>query len=260
VFELKINLQLFAKGPEDEIEDEIEEEVEEIEEETEEVEVEEVEEEEVEEEVEEIEEEEPVDKQTPAEKALLAKYMKEKKARQELERTANLEKEEREREKARLELIDDYVKQGYPQPTAEFHANKVIEQDREIKETQAKLQDKLVNMEIKDLARSDPFYADAESFKDEIKGLMKTKELDAEQAYMMIRGKARTKEMQIEQQQTAQAKRTKAVSRKVVNATAPAAKNPYPLDADDKKALKGLQDMFPEEKWNAAKYWKYHKT
>lgn len=239
---LEMNLQLFAE------EEEVEEQEETQEQEQEE------EQEEASEETEETEEEqEEVDKKPAKNDSVpLSKYLTEKKRRQEVEKLFAQQASEREK----LQLREDFVRRGYPDEEADYLAGEKVKQ----KQRDEQVQSKLVDMEIKDLARGDSFYADAESFKDEIKEKMREKGVDAEEAYMLIRGKARVREVKLEEEQRNLAQRRKTTTKKVENAPSSAAKNPYPLDDADKKALAGLQKMSPDAQWNVEKYYKLMKS
>lgn len=182
----------------------------------------------------------------------LNKYMAEKKRRQELEKL--FAQQEAEREKIRI--AQEYMSQGYPEQTALYHANQIVSQRQEANEVKAKLLD----FEVRDLAKSDPFFADAETYKDEIKGKMRELKCSAEEAYMLLRGRSRTREYQLEQEQRAVAKRRKATTKKVENASPDAPKNPYPLDEHDEKALAELQKAMPDAGWTREKYYKMMKT
>ena len=182
----------------------------------------------------------------------LSKYMQEKKRRQELEKQLAADRAEREK----LRLKEEFVQRGWPEQEAEYQAAEKVRQQ----ENERKLQDKLTDIEIKDLAKSDSFYADAETFKDDLKEKMRELNCDAETAYMLIRGKARTKEMQIEREATAQARRKSASAKKTESAAPSSPKNPYPLDDHDKKALAELQKVQPDAGWTVEKYHKLMKT
>jgi hypothetical protein len=198
------------------------------------------------------EKEKPAAKPPKSDHVPLSKYMEERKRRQDLEKV--LSQQEAEREKYRL--TDDYVKRGYPEEEAHHLASKDVSQKQEMSE----LKEQQWNYDIKDLAKSDVFFADAEAYKDEIKGKMRDLKIGAEEAYMLLRGRVRTMEMKTEIEQNNLAKRQKAEGKKTVNAAPSAPKNPYALDETDQKALARLRRADPEGKWTAEKYHKLMKT
>lgn len=236
----RINLQLFAE--EEEPAEEPEEEVKEPEEAPEEP-------------TEEPTEEEPLEEEPAKEPSKdtipLAKYMEERKRRQQLERM--LADQEAEREK--LKAVQEYIERGYPEYEAQNLAQRDIEQKREIEE----LRNWRLEESIKELSRSDPFFSDAEAFKDEIKTKMKELKCDAATAYMTIRGPARMKEYQTEQEQRNLVKRRTVEGKKVTNATPTPIKSEFELDEYDKKALAGLQKLMPDAGWTAKKYFELMK-
>lgn len=202
---------------------------------------------------EETQKEKPVAKQPPkSEHVPLSKYMEEKKRRQELERV--LSQQEAEGEK--LRLTNEYIERGYPEAEAQHLANKDVSTKQEISE----LKELQYDYNIKELAKSDVFFADAETYKAEIKEKMHSLKVGAEEAYMLLRGRTRTREMQTELEQSNLAKRQKAEGKKVASAAPSAPKTPFPLDADDQKALARLRRIDPEGKWTAEKYHKLMKT
>ncbi len=181
----------------------------------------------------------------------LNKYMAEKKRRQELERKFAAQEADREK----LRITTDYVNRGYPEDEALRLAEKDVNQRSKLEALEAKQLD----YDIKDLAK-DPFFADAETYRDDIKEKIRDLKCDAETAYMLIRGKTRTREFQTVQEQKNLNQRRKVEQKKVVSASPSAPKNPYPLDDHDKKALAGLQKAQPGANWTAEKYYKTLKT
>lgn len=183
----------------------------------------------------------------------LSKYLGEKKRRQELEKVFAQQTAEREK----LALKDDLIKRGWPEYEAELQAADKVRQKQESDEVKSKL----IDFEIKDLSKSDPFFADAETFKDEIKGKMREMDVDAETAYMLIRGRTRTREYQLQQEQRELVKRkSPSATKKVANAAPEPPKSPYKLDDHDKKALAELQRVQPDSGWTPEKYYKMMKT
>jgi len=196
-----------------------------------------------------VEPADPVDPTPPkSDHVPLNKYMAEKKRRQELEKAFAQQAVEREK----LTLKQELINRGWPEYEAELQATDKVRQKQESDEVKSKLLD----FEVKDLSKSDPFFADAESYKDEIKDKMREFRCSAEDAYELLRGKTRRREFQLEQEQRAAAKRRQTTTKKVENAAPSATKSPYKLDDHDKKALAGLQKAQPDSGWTAEKYWK----
>jgi len=187
-----------------------------------------------------------------SESALLAKFQGEKKKRQELERIFA----QQQVEKDKLKVAQDLIDRGWPEEEAAKMAEDKVKQQHDTEEIKSKLFD----VDIKDLARSDAFFADATSFAEDIKAKMNEWKCDAETAYMALRGKTRTKEFQREQEQRTLVKKRQTEDKKVPNAAPVALKSQYKLDEHDKKALAGLQKAQPEAGWDAAKYYKMMKT
>jgi hypothetical protein len=189
--------------------------------------------------------------------AILAKLQAEKKRRQELEAELNKVRLSREKEK----LVQDFVARGWPEEEAANMAEDRISQKMDnIQQRQEseEIKLKLADIEIKDLT-NDSFFADAESFSEEIKEKMAELKCDAETAYMALRGKARMKEFQQEQDQRSLVKKAQTPAHKIENASPVAIKAKYQLDDADKKALAGLQKAQPEAGWNVEKFWKMMK-
>ena len=196
---------------------------------------------------------EPVDEPTkPSDHVPLAKYMVEKKKRQELERVLS----QQEAERKELNVVQGYLERGYPEFEAATLAKRDVSHDRELESLKARFQD----TEIKDLSRSGDFYSDAETFTDEIKDKMKSLNISAKDAYMLVRGETRSYEVQLKKEQRAAVQRKQTTSKTVTTAKATAPTSPYKLDENDKKALAGLQKAQPDGGWSLEKYYKLMKT
>ena len=219
----------------------VEEEVEQVEEAVEVTEAEEIEVEETEE-AEEIEEEQPKLKDDTVP---LAKYMSEKKKRQEMERIFAQQRAEQEK----AQMVQELVNVGYPEHEAIRQAEEKVRLQQDLRQ----VKEKQLEYEIRDLATSDTFYADAVSFKSELKEIMASKNVDAEEAYMLLRGKSRIREIALQNEQRNLA--SKKPGKKVESASPAPSKNPYPLTNDDKKALAGLQKAQPDTGWTAKKFY-----
>lgn len=179
----------------------------------------------------------------------LDKYMHERKRRQELERILSQQREE----SAKLDEYQKLLKIGYPEPEAMRLAEKEVHARRETEE----IKSKLLDAEIRDLARNDDFYADAESFKEDIKEKMRSHGIPADEAYLLIRGKARMREVQVQREQREIAQKKTTPAKKPASSAPSAPKNPYPMTDEEKTILKRLQEMQPEAGWTSEKF---HKT
>lgn len=245
----KIDLQLFAE--EEAVDETVEESTEEVVDET----------EDDDETVEEVEEEEEADdepkpepkkKSRPKDSVPLSKYMEEKRKRQEYERLLASQEDQ----KKLLDKKQELVNRGWPESEAEMLARQEVERDRD----RLEMKSRTAEYDIRDLARSDDFFSDAEAFKDEIKEKMLSLNIDARDAYMLVRGPARMQEVQLEREQRDVAeRRTNKQTKKIENASAAPVKSPYKLDADDKKALAELQKAQPNAGWTPEKYAKLMK-
>lgn len=245
----KMDLQLFGE------EEKPEEQVEQPEVETEEVENQEEVLEETPEETQEekLPEEEAKSKPEPKQDSVpLAKYLAEKKKRQEYEKVLAQQAAEKEK----MQLVQQLIERGWPEYEAAIQAEEKIKQKQESEQ----LKSKLLDLDIKELAGSDPFYADAYSFKDDIKAKMRELGVSAEEAYMLLRGRVRTREIQLENEQRAAARRKETAPKRIDTAPPTPPKSPYKLDDDDKKALAKLQEVQPDAGWTVEKYWKLMKT
>ncbi|MFA4834908.1 MAG: hypothetical protein WC749_02385 [Dehalococcoidia bacterium] len=209
-------------------------------------------EEETEEPVGELETEEPPKPKKKSDSVPLAKYMEVKNRLKDYEKAQIQQQAERDK----MSIKQDLIARGWPEMEAEIQSNNQIRQYIEMEE----IKSKLVDGEIKELAQSDGFFADAMTFKADIREKMRQWNCDAETAYMAIRGKARTREYQLEQEQRVAAKRRPAQTKKVETAAASAPKTQYKLDEADRKALEGLQKAMPDAGWTIAKYHKMMKT
>ena len=199
------------------------------------------------------EEEEPVEEEPQKRDYVpLAKYMAEKKRRQELERFFAQQQLEREK----WEYENELIARGWPKEEAQRQTEQEFRWRMEL----GMLRNKQLDYEIRDLARSgDPFFADADSFKDELKQIMNEKRVGAEEAYMLLRGKQRLREMQLAEEQKRLAKRKEAGMKKVDTAAPGKMQTKYKLDEADRKALAELQKAQPEAGWTIEKYWKLMK-
>jgi hypothetical protein len=212
----------------------------------------------------EVEADEPIDEEpAPATKQKseyvpLSKHMEMRnkwkeadKKLKEIERTQIQQQAEQSKTSLKKELID----RGWPELEAEIQASNEVRRHVEMEE----IRSKLVDADIKELANSDGYFADAMAFKPEIREKMRRFNCDAEDAYRLVRGKTRDVEYRLEQEQRAAVKRRPAQAKKVATATPSAPKAQYPLDDNDRKALAGLQKAMPEAEWTAKKYFEVMK-
>src|SRR5690606_22965790 len=147
--------------------------------------------------------------------------------------------------------VERYVQRGYPEPEARNLAEEKVRQEQEL----SSVRDMKYDMEIRDLTK-DTFFADADTFKSELKEKMKSLNIGAEEAYMMVRGRARAQEIKLETEQRAAVKKK---TKKPAGAKPSPVTSPYKLDEHDKKALAELQKAQPETGWTVEKYHKLMK-
>ncbi len=192
------------------------------------------------------------DTRTKAEKSLQYKFEQERKRRQDAEHRLRESSTEKERAKHYAALVE----KGYSEEDAWKIAEDKADAEREREESRSLRMD----TEIERLV-SDPFFADAETYADELKEAMReNKKISVRQAYMMVRGEARTREFQQEQEQKNLNNRRKAEGKKIVSSSPSSVTSPYKLDEDDKKALARLRRADPEAKWTVQKYYEIMKT
>jgi hypothetical protein len=205
------------------------------------------------------------EEQKREDKIPLNKYLEEKKRRRELEkRLREVEEKTLESEnKNKLEEIREKVKsRGYDEDFAElmgeFAKDLLGSMPRIDKVEQEILED------IQDYADENP---EVLKYKKQIvEKVRKYRKADPdfsiEDALNLITpAKVRVNELKTDVEQKQAIARRTAESKKVLTSTgASSPSNPYPLDEADKKALEGLQKLFPEKGWNAEKFHKLMKT
>lgn len=177
-------------------------------------------------------------------------YLSEKERRKKAEQQLNLLYETSERESIKKQWLSD----GYDEKFAEAMA--LIQSDLALQKRKSKSE--ILDDEILSLAKSDPFFEDAEAYKSDIAALMESKGVSAENAYMILRGRARTREIRedVEQLRLANKRVEPVAPTEPVTISSGAPQNPYPLDANDHKALEALQKSQPWAQWTAEKYYK----
>lgn len=192
------------------------------------------------------------DTRTKAEKSLQYKFEQERKKRQDAERKLRDSSAEKDRAKQFAALVE----KGYSEEDAWQIAESKADAEREREESRSMRMD----TEIERLV-NEPFFADAETYADELKEVMReNKKISVRQAYMMVRGEARTREYQLEQEQKNLNNRRKTEGKKVVSSSPSSVTSPYKLDEDDKKALARLRKADPEGDWTPKKYTEIMKT
>lgn len=180
----------------------------------------------------------------------LAKYMEERRRRQALEKQAR----EGEMRAAVERRTAELVERRWPADEAARLAVEQVGTEHRMRDLEERQFSATASGEIKELARSDDFFADAEAYADEIRETMQSKSVSAEDAYMLLRGRARTREMATVREQRAAATRRTGPSKKVESASPTAPKAGPKLDADDRKALAELQKVQPAAGWTPEKY------
>ncbi len=206
---------------------------------------------------EETHEEAPPEKEEPKEEPKrndtvpLAKYLDVERQLKEFKRQARADAFEREK----ISLEREYVERGYSEPEAQRLAKREIEDKIEHEETRQRL----MEFDVRDLARSGEFYSDAETFKEQIIDVMREKKLSAKEAYLLIRGETRVSELQTKKEQ-------RDLLRKREEPKKPQNSSPAPMDSDykdltndDRVVLKMLQTSFPDDGWTASKFREYKK-
>lgn len=195
--------------------------------------------------------EQPKDKQRN-DTVPLAKFLEVQRKAKEYERKLAAEAAERERIREEQALIQ----RGWPEAEAKIQAQEKLELRREIEQAR---RDRMEG-QVERLARSEEFYADADTFKDELLDIMREKNVDAKQAYLLFRGDIRLKEFQTKTEQRNLVQRKEATTKKVATASAAPPESSYKdMDNDDKKALAMLQQLQPDAGWTPEKYKKLRK-
>lgn len=199
-----------------------------------------------------VEAEEPKEEKPRNDTVPLAKYLDTQRKLKEYERKMAADAEERER----LRVREDLIKRGYPEAEAEIQAREKIEIKRELELARRER----MEGQIERLARSEEFYADVNTFRDELLDVMREKSVDAKQAYLLLRGDIRLKELRTKDEQRSLMQRREAVAKKTATATATPVTSDYAgMDNDDKKALAMLQKVQPDAGWTPEKYKKMMK-
>ncbi|HAK12829.1 MAG TPA: hypothetical protein DCO78_13460 [Chitinophagaceae bacterium] len=191
------------------------------------------------------------------------KKLREVKSRlEELEAKEYSEKVRAKRESVRLKWLN----KGYDDEVASMMADDIASIYEEIGAEKTARRNSVVDEEIDELS-SDDFYSDIKTYskqiKDKISQFKKVGEdLSVEDAYFMVvnpRTKLRETNLKEQQKNIINNKKQGTASKSnVPTAASKAAKNPYPLDPTDKKALAGLKLAQPEAKWDEKKYYEMY--
>ena len=200
---------------------------------------------------------ERVEKEPEPEVVPLAKFMQEKKRRQELERTFAQQKSDQELQQYKYDLVG----KGWREDAAEMLAR----QEMRLRDQETRIETAHMKTEIERLAvKKDVFFSDAEAFEDELLEKMRSLKVSAEEAYMMLRGKTRMHELQQQAEQRTAAKRKKTgqpkAQKEVETATPRSIEPKYKLSQVDKDAAAGLRKMQKERgqpvTWTDEAYYK----
>lgn len=182
---------------------------------------------------------------------LRKQYQDEHKRRLELEQRIAATEAEQEKAGEARHLIDDL---GYTEEAAKREAGRRFRE----KDRMDQIEKRLGLAEIRDLAKLGGVYAAAEQYTDEIWEHMKQYNIDAKRAFLLACDPetiTRTlKETQTEHEQRNLLQRGETEGKKVETSSATPIRPAYKLDADDRKALKGLQLNQPESHWTVEKY------
>lgn len=158
------------------------------------------------------------------------------------------------REKMKQKWID----RGYDEDMAKAMAEDLTEVVNTLHAGNETNTDRLIKAEIDELSAVDD-YTDIVSYKDRIvdtikKGKTAGLEIGVEQAYFMLAGNTKIKEIKNKQTVLNRLNNNNKGKSELPTGQGDAKETKYQLDADDKKALAGLQKMQPEMNWTAKKY------
>ena len=206
---------------------------------------------------EEAHEEAPPEKEEPKEEPKrndtvpLAKFLDVERQLKEYKRQARTDAFEREK----ISLERDYVERGYSEPEAQRLAKREIEDKIDREETRRRLMD----FDVRDLARSGEFYSDAEAYKEQILDAMREKKVSAKEAYLLIRGETRVNELQTKKEQRDLIRKSEEPKKPQNSSPAPMDSEFKDLNNDDRTVLKMLQKSFPDDGWTPQKFREYKK-
>lgn len=159
-----------------------------------------------------------------------------------------------------------WISKGFDEDTANMMADEIAGVYEEIGAAKQTQQETVVDEEIEELAEDD-FYSDIKTYKKEIKNKISRfkkvgENLTVEEAYLMVVGprtKYRDSSIRNQQKTILNNKKNGSESRPNVKTAASSnSKNPYPLDANDKKALVGLKKAQPDSNWTEKKYYEMY--
>ncbi len=196
----------------------------------------------------------------PDEKVPLATFLEEKKRRKDIEsqlRDLSDKATDADILHAKNDIINKFKDKGYDDDLGTLIAEEFVKLKSEMKNSQT---GKTLDDEIQALS-GDDFYSDAATYKNDLQKKVKEfkkkgVDISVKEAYNMLRGSVRAKEIQTEIEQKSLNSRRKSSNKKLPSAKSSKPTNAYPLDEQDKKALKGLQSMQPDMGWTEEKYFK----
>jgi hypothetical protein len=166
------------------------------------------------------------------------------------------------------QIIDKYTKAGYEENLASMLADDLASiRERQAAKRQYDEED-LLDDEIKDLASTDEYFADAVQYSDDIKNKVKefkkkNVDLSVEDAFALVATtRRRSKELKINavQREIIRNKNSGSGQPNVPTTGGSSVSQKFNLDSDDRKALKQLQQMQPNANWTPEKYHKIMKN
>lgn len=172
----------------------------------------------------------------------------ERRRREALERERTIEHAER----VKADLARKFEDLGYTPELAKAEADERYQSKRKLDQ----IEQRLLNSEILELSKSSDVYADAMTYKDDIRAKMQELDVDAEQAYLLVRGSSRMKEITTAAEQRALAKRGESEGKRVESSSSTSVKNPFKLTGNEQAALRELQEVQPDAGWTAEKFYK----
>lgn len=208
--------------------------------------------------------EEPQDDTVPLKSHLEVK----KKLREAKMRLEELEaKEYSEKIRIKRETVKNkWLSKGFDDDTASLMADEIAGVYEEIGAARQSHKESIVDEEIEELSEDD-FYSDIKTYKKEIKNKINRfkkagEDITVEEAYLMVVGprtKYRDTSIRTKQKEILNNKKNGTASKlNVKTAASSNAKNLYPLDPVDKKALVGLKKAQPEANWTEKKYFEMY--
>ncbi len=202
-------------------------------------------------------EETPPEKEEPKEEPKrndtvpLAKYLDMERQLKEFKRKAASDALEREK----VSREQEYVERGYAEPEAKMLAQRDVDEKAKHEEIERRLMD----FDVRDLARTGEFFSDAETYKEQITDVMREKRLTAKEAYLLIRGETRVNELQTKKEQRDLIRKSEEPKKPQNSSPAPMNSDYSGLTNDDRTVLSMLQKSFPDAGWTPQKFREYKK-